>query len=247
MIPSNPDNNQPLIYRICDSEGAFHLVAPFDHTHAQSEVDGLPAELADKADATATQAALNGKANLVHTHTQSEIDGLQSALLNKADAGTTDIKLNEKIDKVPSATSGDIAVFDIDGAVEDSGIKVSDLQTKLTFDSTPTTESTNPVTSGGVKAALDEFINIDAQTTPLIPTSRFVTGKKYQIVVTNPVEKFVHQYFTKGEAASELINIIGNKLVTSQSDFGMLIWRDYESNRLHVIYQGEFEDQGLDD
>jgi hypothetical protein len=154
MTPSNPNNGNPFILRIMDALGVLHQVAPVNHTHAQSEVDGLPAELADKADATATQEALNGKANLVHTHTQSEIDGLQSALLNKADAGTTDIKLNEKIDKVPSATSGDIAVFDIDGAVEDSGTKVGDLQPKLTFDSTPTANSTNPVTSGGIRQAI---------------------------------------------------------------------------------------------
>lgn len=158
MTPSNPTNGQPLIYRIMDARGVSHLVACINHTHAQSEVDGLPAELADKADATATQAALNGKANLVHTHTQSEIDGLQSALLNKADAGTTDIKLNEKINKVPSATSGDIAVFDIDGAVEDSGTKVSDLQAKLTFDTTPTANSNNPVTSGGIRQAITNAI-----------------------------------------------------------------------------------------
>lgn len=157
MTPSNTPIT-PEIKNIADNQGNKHTVVPSDHTHSQSEVDGLVQELAAKADAAETQTALNGKANLVHTHTQSEIDGLQSALLNKADAGTTDIKLNEKIDKVPSATSGDIAVFDIDGAVEDSGTKVSDLQSKLTFDSTPTANSTNPVTSGGIRQAILDAI-----------------------------------------------------------------------------------------
>lgn len=47
MTPSNPSNNQPLILRICDSLGISHLVAPANHTHSQSEVDGLQAALYD--------------------------------------------------------------------------------------------------------------------------------------------------------------------------------------------------------
>ena len=50
MNPSNPTNNQPFIYRIFDSLGIAHLVAPVDHTHSQSEVSGLTS-------------ALNGKQN----------------------------------------------------------------------------------------------------------------------------------------------------------------------------------------
>lgn len=45
MTPSNPDNQQPLIYRIADAAGVFHLVAPVTHTHSQSEVDGLVAKI----------------------------------------------------------------------------------------------------------------------------------------------------------------------------------------------------------
>ena len=57
MTPSNTPNQQPLIYRIADALGVFHLVAPVNHTHAQSEVEGL----AD---------ALAAKANANHTHSQ---------------------------------------------------------------------------------------------------------------------------------------------------------------------------------
>ena len=51
MTPSNPTNSQPLIYRIADALGVFHLVAPVNHTHAQSEVEGLTDALAAKANA----------------------------------------------------------------------------------------------------------------------------------------------------------------------------------------------------
>ena len=81
MTPSNPSNSQPLIYRIMDALGVSHLVACINHTHEQSEVDGLVSALAGK-------------------------------------------------------------------------------QATLTFDSTPTVNSTNPVTSGGVKAALNDKLSI---------------------------------------------------------------------------------------
>ena len=80
MTPSNNPNGLPLIYRIADALGVFHLVAPVDHNHSQEEIDGLADALAAKQDA-------------------------------------------------------------------------------LTFDTTPTENSTNPVTSGGVKTALDGKAN----------------------------------------------------------------------------------------
>ena len=69
MTPTNPDNSQPLVYRILDSLGVAHLVAPVNHTHSQSEVDGLTAALAAKADKVsgATNnnfASLDGNGNL---------------------------------------------------------------------------------------------------------------------------------------------------------------------------------------
>ena len=138
MTPSNPSNSQPLIYRIMDALGVTHLVACINHTHEQSEVDGL-----------------------------------QAALLNKADASSTDTKINGKISRVPTATNGNLAEFDDDGNIKDSGKKTSDFadasttaaalagkQDTLIFDTIPTTNSTNPVTSGGVKAYVDNKRNI---------------------------------------------------------------------------------------
>ena len=56
--------------------------------------------------------------------------------------------------------------IDGDGVDYKISSAVQNLQTELTFDTTPTTDSTNPVTSGGIKAALngkqDAFTIIDA-------------------------------------------------------------------------------------
>ena len=88
MTPSNPSNSQPLIYRIMDALGVTHLVACINHTHEESEVNGLSNDITE----------------LWHS-------------------------VNEK-------------------------------QEELTFDSTPTASSTNPVTSGGVLAAIDTNVSI---------------------------------------------------------------------------------------
>ena len=49
----------------------------------------------------------------------------------------------------------DKGIFDCAKAINDLEEAVNNKQEKLTFDSTPTSGSANPVTSGGVKAALD--------------------------------------------------------------------------------------------
>jgi hypothetical protein len=69
------------------------LKAELSHTHAQSDVTGLPAALAGKsptghvhtqADVSGLVADLAGKAAAVHTHAQSEVTGLPAALAGKA-------------------------------------------------------------------------------------------------------------------------------------------------------------------
>ena len=130
MTPSNPSNSQPLIYRICDSLGVFHLVAPVNHTHQQSEVEGLPAALA-------------GKANVNHTH--SLIIYGEDNYIQAAD-GAINI----------SVTDGESG-----GEAEITPSNIANLNRALSDpDSTPTANSDNFVTSGGVKAALDEKMGV---------------------------------------------------------------------------------------
>ena len=130
MTPSNPSNSKPLIYRICDSLGIFHLVAPVNHTHAQSEVEGL-------------ESALAGKAPLNHSHDSISSDENNSVSVSD---GVVTIELND------GETGGklDIPVK-----------KLGNLQRAINNpDSTPIANSDNLVTSGGVKAALDEKMGI---------------------------------------------------------------------------------------
>ena len=60
-----------------------------------------------------------------------------------------------KADKVTNATAGDLAGLNAEGNLIDSGIPANDVQRKLTFDDTPTEGSHNPVTSDGIKQAID--------------------------------------------------------------------------------------------
>lgn len=60
-----------------------------------------------------------------------------------------------KADKVKNATAGDLASLTADGNLEDSGIPKTDVLRKSQMDSTPTAGSQNPVTSDGIKQAID--------------------------------------------------------------------------------------------
>ena len=60
-----------------------------------------------------------------------------------------------KADKVKNATAGDLASLTADGNLEDSGIPKTDVLRKSQMDATPTAGSQNPVTSDGIKQAID--------------------------------------------------------------------------------------------
>lgn len=135
MTPSNPDNQQSLIYRIADALGVFHLVAPVNHTHAQSEVEGLESALAAKQDA-------------------------------------------------------------------------------LTFDSTPTAGSTNPVTSGGVKTALDSKANAsDVQAALAAKMSNTALSIEVEYHMTSQQVKYY------GGASSIFTSVPENKIAVAMLYF----------------------------
>ena len=136
MEPNNPDNQQPLIYRIADAAGVFHLVAPVNHTHTYQDVPGLAGELNE------LWSGLNEKANA---------EDVTKAIAGKANAIGA------------GSPTGGIVIANTAGEIERSNKTITDLekaiaakQDALTFDTTPTANSTNPVTSGGVKAAIDD-------------------------------------------------------------------------------------------
>lgn len=98
-----------------------------NNTTYTAEVERIDSAIATKADAAATTAALATKAN---------INDVNAALALKADTATVDAALMLKADKT-ELTAG-----------------LATKQNVLTFDSTPTENSTNPVTSGGVWEAI---------------------------------------------------------------------------------------------
>ena len=159
MTPSNPPNGQPLIYRICDAAGVFHLVAPVNHTHTYAEVPGLQDELSElwaglseKANQEAMTEALAGKQNTL-TFDPTPTDNST----NPVTSGGVKAALDGKHNLVGQTIS-----FVING--QEIEIEPSDVPNLIRAlsdpDSTPTANSNNLVTSGGVKAAIDSAIAI---------------------------------------------------------------------------------------
>ena len=135
MTPSNPDNQQPLIYRIADALGVFHLVATVNHTHSQDEIEGLAAALAAKQDAlTFDSAPTAGSTNPVTS------GGVKAALDSKSNL------VGQTISLVINGQEIEIEPSDVPNLI----------RALSNPDTTPTASSNNLVTSGGVKTALDD-------------------------------------------------------------------------------------------
>ena len=178
MTPSNPDNSQPFIYRICDAAGVFHLVAPVDHHHSLDEIDGLPAALASKANAADVQTALEGKQNSLTFDTEPTTGstnpvtsgGVKTALNGKANAnhghesigGTGSaqdayVECNQDIVKI--SAEGEV-IIEIQGQAIHLTVDNYDnlVRALANPDTTPKTNSNMLITSGGVKAAIDALL-----------------------------------------------------------------------------------------
>lgn len=143
MTPSNPDNQQPLIYRIADALGVFHLVAPVNHTHSQAEIDGLADALAGKANAADVTAALAAKNSI----NQVDDDDNQEAHL---DAVAEDDDVYFKFQLKNGNTEKQVLL---------TVSKMDNLDRAISNpDSAPAASSDNLITSGGVKAAIDALL-----------------------------------------------------------------------------------------
>lgn len=171
MTPSNPTNSQPLIYRIADKLGVFHLVAPVDHTHAQSEVEGLAAALAAKANAIPAGSP-TGAIVIVGTsgeisRSNKTITDLLNAIAAKADKnklGDSDTLVQIDNDTLYLSALRKIVLGIVDPDdefVEISNDNIPNLRRALAEpDTAPTANSTNLVTSGGVAAAIAQLANL---------------------------------------------------------------------------------------
>ena len=192
MTPSNNPNGEPLIYRICDAVGVFHLVAPVDHHHSQDEIDGLAAALTAKANAADVQTALEGKQNALTFDTTPTANSTNPVTSGGVEAAIIPA-INQNLDDLYAGDTGHDIYTIIDENVGEGflylslkmgrpplvrycqtivgarGIKIRSSDNKAAYgeweryyyltdhdvDATPTANSNNPVSSGGVKAALD--------------------------------------------------------------------------------------------
>lgn len=196
MTPSNPDNQQPLIYRIADALGVFHLVAPVNHTHSQAEIDGLATALAGKANAVPAGSPSGG---IIVAGTSGElsrsnktIQDILDEIAAKRNIRQEDSETGDLAQVIASASEGDvyvnIAIREGEGDVKYVRItydNIGNLQRALSNpDSAPAASSDNLITSGAVAAALARSVsivtsNIDVEGLPngkIIPVSYLNTS-----------------------------------------------------------------------
>lgn len=114
--------------------------------------------------AKATSATNDGAGNSIVDTYATKTD-VTTSLAGKADKATTlagygitDAATQADFDKAKQdlADETSAVMLEFQSVLQE---RLADVQTKLTFDSTPTANSSNPVTSGGVKAALDGKIS----------------------------------------------------------------------------------------
>lgn len=239
MTPTPPSESNPLIYRIADALGVFHLVAPVDHTHSQDEVEGLTAALAAKQDALTFDSTPTAGSNNPVTS-----GGVEAAIIPA---------INQNLDDLYAGDTGHDIYTIIDENVGEGflylsssfgrpplvryhqtivgayGIKIRSSENKAAYgeweryyyltdnnvDATPTANSNNPVSSGGVKAAIDNIMN---------PSSRQIiltkTADGYQFAsAESELEEFVNRITSwTGESVPTIITCV---VITNDGTEGM--------------------------
>lgn len=181
MTPSNPSNQNPFILCIMDARGIPHQVAPLEHTHSYAEVPGLADEISElwagvneKADQEAMTEALTAKQDALTFDSTPTVNstnpvtsgGVAAALAQKANKILIDNTVSGVGRAFIQLGTDDETEIHVEIQVAKNGVtdnaditvdNIPNLQRALqTPDSTPTSNSNNLVTSGGVKAAIDE-------------------------------------------------------------------------------------------
>lgn len=151
-----------------------------DIDNLESEVLSITTDMDEMADEIASITSDIATLNTEVASITSDIDNLESEVLSVTTnilGITTDIA---SIDAEILSITTDIAGIDTKlGSLDDEILSITtdivslstSKQDVLTFDSTPTANSTNPVTSGGVKTALDLKANIDSPEFNGVPTA----------------------------------------------------------------------------
>lgn len=141
-------------------------------------------------------------ASKTHEHTSADIYGLGS-LATKSTVAKSDLDSSVQ----ESLGKADTAIQDISGK-----------QDKLTFDSTPTAGSSNPVTSAGIKAAIDSGTN-------------FIGNKSY--------DKFISALGTYQQVSKNTHDFTNLMLLFDVTDFedGTIV----KSGADHTLFNGDVE------
>ena len=123
----------------------------------------------------------------------------------------------------------DKGIFDCAKAINDLEEAVNKKQEKLTFDSTPTSGSTNPVTSGGVKAALDLKQNtLMFDSVPTSGSTRPITSGGVYTALANKLKTFTASipatgWTSQSSGAYYTINLpLSGILATDTPDIGIV-------------------------
>ena len=163
MTPSNPSNSQPLIYRIMDALGVTHLVACINHTHEESEVNGLSndiTELWHSVNEKQEELTFDSTPTANSTNPVTS-GGVKAALDAKRQIRQDDSETSDHAIVSATASEGDVYIMlsvregdDIKSVHITPDNMENLIRALLTPDSTPTANSNNLVTSGGVASAL---------------------------------------------------------------------------------------------
>lgn len=187
------------------------LATKTDNVTYNAAITRIDETLATKADAVATMAALATKANA---------NDVTEALALKADKTEVNAGLALKADKT-ELTAG-----------------LATKQDALTFDTTPTDGSTNPVTSGGVWADIDEIETALGATGPssnLLNTNDFVEGYYSSGVWTESDTYLTSDYIDVAGASViyvHFFNLNNGQPQDTLRTFNYLYWLDANQNFL---------------
>ena len=252
MTPSNPSNQNPFILCIMDALGIPHQVAPLNHTHTYAEVPGLAddlselwASLNEKANQEDMTEALAGKQNVLTFDTTPTANstnpvtsgGVKAALDAKRQIRQDD---HETLDHaIVAATASDGDVYILLSVREGDNTKYVHItpdnmdnliRALLDPDTAPTTNSTNLVTSGGVKAALEgkaplsdtavgSFIKADATDKIDLDVEFSTAHNSGTFVLRNdmPDECKIEDFF-----ASEHGNIMSDGMIVKSDSFAVV-------------------------
>ena len=161
-------------------------------TRATNKETEIASDLSEEiARATAAEGNIDSKIEALDTELSNDIAGLHTELstrfasLEKEDDRLEGLVTQETEDRTSADTELGSRITSLDGKINlkaDTTYVNTELlkkQNNLTFDSTPTADSTNPVTSGGVRTALDA--KVDKVDGKQLSTEDFTSAEKTKL------------------------------------------------------------------